>query len=218
MSPKFKGHNWGKLVLELLVVFLGVTGGFLFNNLGQNLQDKKTEQRYLLSFQEEVKLNIVELQDGIRDDSLWLNRANKLVNMFMNDHIPVDSALEVVGIINSFTRVSLVTNTFENITNSGSLNLISDFQLKQNIVNYYAEIEEVKVSDDFSFTLFNEYIVSFVLSELSLFKTGFINNKTVHSTRFSNAFAISISIRENRRDVYKKLLAESKSLLSKFEK
>lgn len=72
--PKIREYDWKKLFFELIVVFLGVTAGFLLNNWQLDKKDKQLEKRYMIGFLQDVNANIAELETEVDSDSLWLNR------------------------------------------------------------------------------------------------------------------------------------------------
>jgi len=73
---KIRDYDWKKLFFELIVVFLGVTAGFLLNNWQLEKQDELLDKKYMNGFLQDVNTNITELKTAIESDSLWLNRAN----------------------------------------------------------------------------------------------------------------------------------------------
>ncbi|MBN2362656.1 hypothetical protein JXL83_00830 [candidate division WOR-3 bacterium] len=68
-----------KLTLELLVVFLGVTAGFVLNNWRSDFQERQLEKKYIAGFLQDIQFNIEELETQIEKDSTWLERASPLV-------------------------------------------------------------------------------------------------------------------------------------------
>lgn len=216
-SFSLKKYNWGKLSLELIVVFLGVTAGFLLNNWRMNSLNKQTEDSYLLSFRQEMELNILELEKNIKMDSLWLNRADTLIKIFNTKRIPIDSAEVAVNLAVTFHRISLNTSTYENITNSGNLNIINNYRLKEKIVDYYTSINSVNKYDDYFFSFYNDFTLPFVLSDYSILKGEFINQKINDPIKFSNVFSLSYVMIQNRQAAYKELLSKSNSLLAMLQ-
>ena len=73
---KIINYEWGKLFFELVVVFLGVTAGFVLNNFRMEQEEKKLEDKYLESFLQDVEFDIPALENAVRTDSVWLAREN----------------------------------------------------------------------------------------------------------------------------------------------
>ena len=61
--------NWRQLGLELLVVFLGVTAGFILNNWRSSAQENQLRDKYLTSFHRDISQNIEDLKKSIDADS-----------------------------------------------------------------------------------------------------------------------------------------------------
>jgi len=70
-----KKIKWTKLAIELIVVFLGVSAGFLLQNRKEASANKEQEQKYLQGFLADVNVNINELEESVIDDSLLLRNS-----------------------------------------------------------------------------------------------------------------------------------------------
>ncbi len=141
---KIRDYDWKKLFFELVVVFLGVTAGFLLNNRQLEKQDERLKIKYMNGFLQDVTTNITELKTSIESDSLWLNRVKPKLITIQKGTITVDSANAVIKQIISISKVGIQTGTYEDITNSGNLNIISDYNLKKQIVDYHVAISGVE--------------------------------------------------------------------------
>ena len=58
-------YNWGRLGLELIVVFLGVSSGFLLNNWRMEKQETQLKHKYISGFLQDVNNNIPEFKNEI---------------------------------------------------------------------------------------------------------------------------------------------------------
>lgn len=211
-----KEYNWGKLGLELIVVFLGVTAGFLLNNWRTSAIDRELETNYKTSFLRDVNSNISLIKSNIEKDSLWLVRATPLLNMIRTNSLSDDSASVSIDLISNFSKIVLNTNTYENITNGGNFNLIRDFELRENLVNYQISIVEVATLNDYFFSFYNDFTMPFILSEISVANGEFMNPKTIQSSKFSNVFSLQYFSVYQRIEVYRNLYNESKNLRDKL--
>jgi len=93
---KIVNYEWGKLFFELIVVFLGVTAGFVLNNWRMDQEERKIEQKYLASFLQDIKFDIPELENAVTTDSIWLARAKPLLNKIMNKNIEMYDTLIIL--------------------------------------------------------------------------------------------------------------------------
>ena len=105
MSRKKNKTNWKKLFLELLVVFFGVTGGFLLNNWQISNQEAKLEQTYLIGFKEDAEKNRIELETSLKKDSLWIAKAKPLLKSCQEKNISLDSAKSIIKLIINISKV-----------------------------------------------------------------------------------------------------------------
>ena len=110
---KFNIHNsnWQKLALELFVVFLGVTAGFILNGWREQRQEQVLEQKYLARFFNDVRQNIEDLEEFVSVDSAWIAHAEPILNLFKNNAIVQDSAVSAMKMMTTLSGVDLNTGT-----------------------------------------------------------------------------------------------------------
>ena len=77
---KNRTNKW-HYTLELLVVFIGVTAGFILNNWRENAAEKKLEYKYLNSFYRDVQNNENEIDSLILSSQL---KSDKLIAIKKN--------------------------------------------------------------------------------------------------------------------------------------
>lgn len=205
----FKNYNWGKLCLELLVVFLGMTAGFVLNNWQEKEKEEIVEQKYIKSFVKDVDDTIIQLTKLIEVDSIWFVQAKSTFIAFQKKSFVADSAKGVVEKIMYFNKMELRSGTYEDITNSGNLNLIKNFELKTKIVNYNLSVKGVEFIDNHFYRYFNDVAVPFVFAEYNVMTEEFKDPNIYKSMQFSNVFAGYYSYVGQRYIAYKGLLDES---------
>jgi len=204
-----KQYNWGKLGLELLVVFLGVSSGFLLNNWQERQQEKQLEQKYISGFLQDVGGNIQQLEELIASDSIWLNQSLRNVLMIKGDSLSLDTAEAMVKKIVVINKIELYEGTYQDITNSGNLNIIQNFELRSGIVEYQLAINGVHFVDDYFYKYFNDYVMPFVLSNFNVLTGHFKADDSYRTLEFSNAFVGFYSMVQQRRQAYSGLLEKS---------
>ncbi len=208
----FKNYNWGQLFFELVVVFLGVTAGFLLNNWQLQRLDLSLEQKYLNGFLQDTKANSAELRSLILSDSLWLDRAKPKIMSIREGSINTDSAKSLVKMILQISKADLQTSTYEDIINSGKLNIISNYNLKKQIVDYHVTIKGMEFLDGYFYNFMNETVMPFVMSNYEIIKDRFNNPEVINSTLFSNVAAGYFSMVQQRKASYERLFNKSISL------
>lgn len=216
-SKRKRDYYWGRLSLELIVVFLGVTAGFLLNNWRTNVHDRSLETNYKTSFLSEVNGNIKVIEGAIKQDSLLLARAKPLNRMIQQEILCADSSETIIQIIAGFNNIILNSNTYENITNSGSFNLIKDFELRERIVRHYTDIKGISTLNEYLFAFYNDFTMPFIMNEISFNDNTFINPKILQSHKFSNNFTLHYTSINQRYNHYKNFLKESLDLKEKLK-
>ena len=212
-----KNISLKKLFLELLVVFLGVTAGFVLQNRKEIAANKEMEVKYLQDFYSDVNMDITELRTSITNDSLWLKRNEyALLNIFL-DSLSLDSANSLVIQMSRFSEFTNHINTYTNISNSGNLNLITDYELKRTIVEYYKTIEDFKLLEDYFKSFSSDTFMPFIINDFDMFNQKLVNPEIRNSTKFTNVFAIYYSLTQQRLEGYKNLLTESENFKSQLD-
>jgi len=211
-------YNWGKLGLELLVVFLGVSSGFLLNNWRERQLEQEFEQKYIAGFIEDVNNNIDQLEGLTALDSVWLNQSKINVIAISNNSLTLDSAEAMVKKIVIINKMEPHEGTYEDMTNSGNLSIIKNFELKSKIVDYQIALKEVRFVDDYFYKYFNDFVMPFVISNFNVLSGHFEDENAYKNLEFTNAFVGYFSMVQQRQIVYKDLLVKSKYLSESLQK
>lgn len=215
---KIRDYDWKKLFFELVVVFLGVTAGFLLNSWRLDKQNELLEKKYMDGFLQDVNTNIKELETAVESDSLWLNRAKPKLVTIQKGTITVDSANSVIKLIVEISKAGTQTGTYEDITNSGNLNIIGDYNLKKQIVDYHVAISGVEFVEDYFYHYFTDFVMPFVFANFSVL-TGKLNKpEVINTNQFANVIAGYFSLVQQRKSAYEGLLKKSYSLRDELKK
>ena len=204
-----KKYNWGKLGLELLVVFLGVSSGFLLNSWREKNQQEELKQKYVIGFIQDVDDNIEELMLFNDRDSLWMISAKENLVDLKEHTLIKDSAEAMMIKILMINKIQPHGGTYEDVTNSGNLNIFDDYLLKSQIVDYQISISGVGFVDDYFHKYFNNFVMPFIFDNFNVLTGKFIDYQNIKSTEFSNIFAGYFSMIQQRNVAYKNLLKES---------
>ncbi len=156
--------------------------------------------------------NIENLQDGIQRDSLWLIQTTYALKLISLDSLSLDSANSLIIEMIYYSEFSEQTTTYENIINSGNLNLIEDYDLKQKIVEYYKGIENFQLLETYFHDYFSGTLMPFLMINYDLFSKKLTVTNTHKSVLFKNIFASHYSLTQQRCEGYKGLLDKSKKM------
>ena len=217
-KSNLKNHNWGKLSLELIVVFFGVTAGFLLNNWRMSSHDKQLEKSYLKGLAEDATQNQINIQSSINLDSIWLSRATPLLGIFAQGNFPIDSAKSAIELMIVFHRFEAWTNTYQNIVNSGNMNIIKNFELRKQIIDYQDAINGLTALDEIYYTFYRDYTIPLTIKEFNLASGTLIGKTVSNPTMLTNIFSLQYWMVLERNKHYKNLLFKSNELNSSLQK
>ena len=209
---KIPAIEWKRLLLELIVVFLGVTAGFLLNNWQMEKQDLRLEEKYMAGFRQDVHYNIDELKAAISSDSSWLQNAKSKLLPIRDGTITFDSANAIIKQIISISKINLQTGTYQDIINSGNLNIINNFKIKKQIVDYHVAISGVEFVDNYFYNYFSDIVMPYIFSNFSVLHGRIEDPKIIYSVQFANLIAGYFSMVQQRQSAYKEMLQKSYDL------
>jgi len=141
-----------------------------------------------------------------------------MLTSIVNKNISTDSARAMIKMIVKISRIDANKSTFEEISNSGNLNILTNFELKSQIVKYYLDLGGVEFIDDYFNKYFSDFVMPFILSEYSVLTEEFNDKNVINSIRFSNVVAGYYSMVQQRVTAYQALLNDSYLLRDDLEK
>ena len=185
-NPRKHKPSWVKLSLELLVVFIGVSAGFLFDSFREERSNRKLEEKYLESFYNDVLTDSAEIANIIRQDRNNIDISRQTVTAMQEGTLTRDSAVAMFSVMATYNNLNLEDASYESLVNSGNLGLIRDFGIREKIVYYYRSYDDLRYVEQ----VYNDYITNFILpyvTESLDFVTGnFVEGFSVDDMQFRN--------------------------------
>jgi len=178
--------GWLRLILELIVVFIGVSAGFLFDNFREERSNSKLEDKYLESFYNNVVADSVEIQSMILNSQNNVDISGRSVASMQAGTITNDSALVVLSVMVTYNSLNLENATYESVVNSGNLGLIRDFEISEQIVYYYRSHEDMRYVEQVYNDYISNYILPYVSKKLDFISGQFVEDFTVNDIEFRN--------------------------------
>jgi len=214
---KTKKIDWLNHIIGLFVVFLGVTAGFILQNRKETITNQNLEQKYLTGFYDDVNQSIIDLKEAIADDSLWLVQNKYAIPQITTGTLQTDSAAKLMLSMAHFSKFMAQTNTYENITNSGNLNLITSYEYKQAIVIYYKSLEDFELLEFYFENFGTQSFMPYLLENFDMFSQKFEYPNAEKSAKFKNIFATFYSLKQQRIEGYNRILKESEEFKQQLE-
>ena len=207
--------DWTNHLIELLVVFIGITAAFMLNNWREEHKDRQLEEKYLSSFRSDLVADSELLQTILPANKDKLIRISEFVKGVMaKDGWPVDSAVVMLGLMMSSHSFDQKRTTYESIINSGNLGILSDHDLRKDLVEYYEGFEEVRVKERIYFDWQNTYIIPFIYENMDITGQKIISKQAVKDHRFKNLVIGYFALLKQNMEVYKTVRDSNDSLLA----
>lgn len=140
---------------EIMLIVIGILIALQVTNWNESKKDKKIEHTYLEAMKVEVEENQKKLERVIKKNDKGIENAEKLVELLNQPPSDVLN-VEISKLFNEIFKYKIKNNpntgVLEDIINSGNLNKISNFQLRNIIASwevYYSQvtIQEASIQD-----------------------------------------------------------------------
>ncbi len=217
---KKKNRSWTYYLLELLVVFIGVTAGFLLNNWREDNAELLLEHQYLESFYSDVVADANDLDSLIyrsqqkADTLIGILKKSALVDKPLTEEL----AVAIVNQIMSIEWYTPANDTYEDIINSGNLNLISNYSLKEKISSYYSFLNQVGNVEQYYSKHMDNYGFPIMYKSFHLLNREFTDKESYQSLEFTNMFLGVIALLQQNIKVYHEALEKNKVLKNELIK
>jgi hypothetical protein len=208
--------NWKNYFIELIVVFIGITAAFLLNNWREDYKSNELEIKYLNSIKNDV------IQDSINvNEILKLNEGKefkfkKYIASTIKGISSIDSAIILFQDILTIPKFYPQTNTYESIKYSGNLNIISDYNMREEITNYYESFTSIQSQQEMTGEFINDYGTKFVFKNIKILDWQIINKKSVNFNEVNNIIMGYYALLEQNIKLEKEIVKRNKELLKRL--
>ncbi|MEL6557801.1 MAG: hypothetical protein AAFQ94_06420 [Bacteroidota bacterium] len=209
-----KKINWPDQILNFIGVIIGVSLAFLINNTAENKQEKE-------QFKIIVKSFIAELEDEIKSFEGYAIPTNKrqsaqldtlMILIEKKEYEDMKKFGEVIG----FRNYSPSITTFKSIGNTGKINLIKDFELRKEIINYYTlYAPETKFKNDRQIAYHSNFLLPFIIKNVDITRPDI--NK-IPFAELKNILAFYRIVIDEKIGSYEYAVERAKLLKEKLEK
>jgi hypothetical protein len=198
-------------LLELLVVFLGVTMAFMLGNWRENRQISSLERHYIQNIYSDLEQDRESLDEILHIVEGQLSMLEKYLYS-PGDDWTVDSTSEVI--VNSLLMVNFygTSSTYESLKYSGHLSYIKDFDTRKQIVTYYENFLIVGIVEDLSQKWLLETLTPYYIEHFDLVRGRFIDDATGDDDRLKNMLQGLYVLTHQRDATYRNLLNDNRTL------
>jgi len=142
-------QKWAEYLLEMFVITFGIIGAFMLNNWNDSRIKRANELHYLKNIKRDIKLNMAQIDDYIDERNKKIESANVILSHFegrpIEDPTTFNSHLQNIY---TWQRFFQLNNTFQELTYSGNLALISSDSIKNELLNLEKLYQVMKAEED----------------------------------------------------------------------
>lgn len=199
-------EKWPEYVVEILVIVFSISASFALDEWKDNQSKRDLERTYLQGLATDLAADSAHLTEVIAETALIVGTARDLLKPPPAGTSPVapDNFLNSVRFIFKRPRFIAEDATFSDLKSSGNLQVISDFNLKNALFDYYrqyAAIEQVETAER---EVTTNLIAPFVVRQLPLVPekvaAGTIDPARIGALRSDVEFRNNVFIRQATRE------------------
>ena len=132
----FDRSDWKYAFLEIVLIFVGITLAFLFENWNQERNDRKMEILVLKELVYNLELDSADLEYNINSDHIT-KQSFIIMQKIISEKLSFDDSLAYhFGRVGYFTNFIENKSAFENLKSIG-FNFVSNDSIRSQIIKYY---------------------------------------------------------------------------------
>lgn len=128
-----------KYLSEIVVIFLGISISFWFDEWRENRKDRETEQKILQNLKENLVQDTIVLGGTLKMGETFIRGIDKLA-AFKQGPEMIDSVNDYIDMAASYTGININQTTYEETKQTGHTSLIQNDTLKKAILGHYTTL------------------------------------------------------------------------------
>lgn len=200
------------LIFGIVEIFLVVTGILIALSIN-NWDIKNSRRSDELKIYENINNRIIEDKKELQGTIDLNNRlyaqyqfANQIINE--KDRSKLDTLIQIAPELFSYSDFNRSSNVYQNLINSGELKLLSNAR----IITLLQDLEEAYIYLNRMETIHQQFILDFIgpiiLNNIHLSSRIAENPDELYTFQFQNLFLVSISLMEEKDEIYQRAQGE----------
>jgi len=179
--------NWKDKAIDLVIVIIGISIALGMQDWYEGKRNAALEQQYLGTIMEDITIDLKELQDDLDFTKEQYENIKIVLGIIQTqDRNKVDSILHYTIHFGNFTEFKPSSTTYESLVQSGDMNIIRNYRLKEQLgklhLRYYGVVNTVEyVYIDAYLELWNFLKVNF-----NYMTKEITNPNDFYETKFTN--------------------------------
>lgn len=213
-----KKINWLDHIANLLVVILGISIAFYLESYKEEKTNAAYEKKYLQSLIKDLETDVEALDTLGYVNKMIANALVKLSNASVDPTASRDSIASFMLGIQYNPPFSPQKTTYESMKSSGQLELISDFELRNQIVEIYEQY--YWGTSEYDISLLNhitDFVKPFYMNQVYYIGPNTINDDFLESNVFRNIIYSYKYLFQAKMDFYDQVKIQTDSILLKVK-
>lgn len=159
------GRYFKYAIGEIVLVVIGILIALSINNWNEHRKEIIREQTILKSLQKDFKTNILNVNKAYDNMLLAYGASANLLEIIRADDDINSKEIEglIDDIINKTSSLDIITGSIDEMLNTGSINLIRDKKLKNQLSNW--SFYQIDTEDDI--VIYRDYLFEFFIPSLT---------------------------------------------------
>lgn len=213
-QPRIDWLNHG---LEFAVVLIGILIAFQLNKCQTNRDHLRLVDQHLSSLAEEAQLNLANLERARENSSRNIETLDSLRGLvFTSEDVATMNALAID--LFALSSAYLRRNAYLTLTETGDIRLISDYDLKAEIVDMYEYYNLVQFVDELASDQYIKYYYPYLQENFDLSGYRPSSLEVYRDLRFRNALGSYRYFLSRQIDVYNNCIERIGEFLTRLDR
>jgi hypothetical protein len=174
---KLSGRKFSGFLVELIIIFTGITLSFWVENYRQSKKDEETENQYLAGFLSDIKRDKIHLNELKSIRNSQRKASLSLLEYYKGKPLKIDSFYFSLLNIQFSHHFLPHTNTFDELISSSNIKLISDQSIKDGILDLRSLYSAIKLQEDHVQHDLSEYLYNNITTTIDYDNFFGVSNK-----------------------------------------
>lgn len=209
--------NWKNHFVELVVVVIGITIAFMLENWQQDNADKELEQKYLNSLKSDLLSDNKLLDSTVASVEKQISKLRDFITEIKTGTVVKQKAEKIIPQVLISYGFAPKLATYQSITNSGNLNIITDYKLIESLASYYNSYDEISIKEKGLYDYQLKFVLPYVYENVDFLSGKMVNKSAINGFEFKNIVTGYYTLVGQNLEAYKNYQLANKELLENIE-
>ncbi|MCB0833851.1 MAG: hypothetical protein KDC45_10350 [Bacteroidetes bacterium] len=203
---------------EWLTIFVSIMAAFSLDRCNEQRINRNQERLYIESMAKDLQKDSLQLETNVLECNDQLSAFRRTFVLMSSDRPSMDSIL--IYSLNALANVSQFipqTTTYESVKGTGGLSLVSDFSLRNGIVEVYHFYEQVRLVDKVQLDLLQTQVLPWLNHDFDLSVPKPLSPTFMKEPYFRNLILLARSGVMEQEKIYEQALKKCSDLKQRLE-